>query len=287
MAAPATVVLVLVLATVATLGAVVVLSPLFTSGQIDDVPLTGDLQDLTDDFAANAELDSDSDGISDTEESEKGTDPRNSDTDGDSLPDGQEVQEMTDPAKEDSDGDGLTDKQEREYGTDPLDRDSDGDGIDDGVEVNQGTNPTNSNTDGDRYRDNEDPDPLAKNSAAIKLDVSDLVLEENYKVFEISIDDNAVVATVIVNLVVRNDGDDYASFVKFDGIFLMDGIELKRINKDIGRIDQRDQEEKQLTYVLKVSDIPDKMVQEMVKNIDEGNLPMVSFGIRNLSFEKF
>lgn len=287
MAAPAAVVLVLALVTVGALGAAVVLGPLFTSGEINDVPLADDLQDLTKDFAANAEQDSDNDGISDTEESKKGTDPHNSDTDGDGLPDGQEVQEMTDPAKEDSDGDGLTDKQEQEYGTDPLNRDSDGDGIDDGVEVNQGTDPTNPNTDGDRYRDNEDPDPLVKNSAAIRIDVSDLVLEENYRVFEPGIDSNAVVATIIVNLVARNDGDDYASFVKFDGIFLMDGIELKRINKDIGRVDGGVQEQKQLTYALKVSDIPDSMIEEILENVDESNMPMVSFEIRNLSYEKF
>jgi hypothetical protein len=275
------------LLTIGTLTTVVLLTPPIISGQIADIPLADDLKDLTEDLTAANEQDSDSDGIFDIEEAEKGTDPHNPDTDGDSLPDGQEVQKKTNPAREDSDGDGLTDKQEQEYGTDPLNRDTDGDGIDDGIEVERGTNPTNPNTDEDRYRDNEDPDPLAKNSAAVKIVVSDLVLEENYKVFEPSIDHNAIVATVIVNIVARNDGDDYSSFVKFDGVFTMDGVELKRVNRDIGRVEQADQEEKQLTYLLKVSDIPEKMVQEMVKSIDESNLPMVSFEIRNLSFEKF
>jgi hypothetical protein len=267
MPAPAAVIIVVALLVIGTLSAVVLLSPPISSGQIGDVPLADDLQGLTDDFAPDEE--------------------QNADSYGDSLPDRQEIDEMTVSGKQDSDGDGLTDEEEQEYGTDPLNRDTDGDGIDDGIEVDQGTNPTNPNTDGDRYRDNEDPDPLVKNSAAVRLIASDLMLEENYKVFEPDIDENAVVATVTINIVARNDGDDYSSFVKFDGVFLMDGVELKRINKDIGRIEQDSQEEKEMEYVLKISDIPENTIAEMVKNISQSNLPILSFEIGNLSFEKF
>lgn len=285
MAPPAAVLIVLALITIGTLGAVVILSPPVMSAKVEDVPL---IDDLADNFPDDSkQQDSDSDGLSDIEETEIGTNPGSSDTDADGLPDGQEVQEKTDPAKEDSDGDGLLDKQEQDYGTDPLNRDTDGDGLDDPVEIERGTNPLDPNTDGDRYRDNEDPDPLTKNGAAIRIVASDLALQENYRVFEPGIEGDAVVATVIVNIVARNEGDDYSSFVKFDGVFMMDGLELKRVNKDIGRVDKASMIEKELTYVLKVSDLPANIIENMVKSIDESDLPMISFEIRNLSFEKF
>lgn len=64
--------------------------------------------------------DADHDGLSDSDEAQFGTDPRNPDTD----------------------NDGLTDREEvRVYQTDPRNRDTDGDGVLDGTEVKKGTNP--------------------------------------------------------------------------------------------------------------------------------------------------
>jgi eukaryotic-like serine/threonine-protein kinase len=65
-------------------------------------------------------VDSDGDGLSDTQERLIGTDPMNPDTDGDGLTDGQEV---------------LI------YGTDPLRPDTSGDGINDGTAVATGIDP--------------------------------------------------------------------------------------------------------------------------------------------------
>ena len=67
-----------------------------------------------------AASDADSDGLSDAEEGELGTDPNDEDTDRDGLSDGDEVELGTDPLEEDSDGDGATDGEEIELGTDPL-----------------------------------------------------------------------------------------------------------------------------------------------------------------------
>ncbi|GEM_PF-1374268 len=67
-----------------------------------------------------AVLDSDYDGLIDTDEQQLGADPNKADTDGDGLVDGEEV---------------------NIYHTDPLKADTDGDGIADGLEVRQGTNP--------------------------------------------------------------------------------------------------------------------------------------------------
>jgi len=67
-------------------------------------------------------VDSDQDGLSDTQEQVLGTNSANSDTDGDGLFDGEEA---------------------NAYHTNPLKADTDGDGIPDGLEVKQGTDPLN------------------------------------------------------------------------------------------------------------------------------------------------
>jgi len=68
-----------------------------------------------------ATLDSDSDGLIDTDEQQLGADPNKADTDGDGLVDGEEVNIYhTDPLKADTDGDGLPDGLEVRQGTDPL-----------------------------------------------------------------------------------------------------------------------------------------------------------------------
>ena len=64
------------------------------------------------------------------------------DADSDGLTDSEETQIGTDPTDADSDDDGLTDGEETALGTDPLLFDSDADGVSDGQEVNTGTDPT-------------------------------------------------------------------------------------------------------------------------------------------------
>jgi uncharacterized protein YkwD len=65
-------------------------------------------------------LDSDADGLTDSQEKELGTDPYSKDTDRDGLGDLEEI---------------------NVYGTDPLDQDTDQDGMPDGEEVKKGRNP--------------------------------------------------------------------------------------------------------------------------------------------------
>src|SRR5262249_31424948 len=102
--------------------------------------------------AALAAADSDSDGLSNLQEYQRGTDPHVADTDGDGLNDGQEVAFNTNPVNADSDGDGLSDFAELNSSipTNPLLGDSDGDGVSDKNEVRLGTdatyNPSNSGT---------------------------------------------------------------------------------------------------------------------------------------------
>ncbi|MHA1352983.1 MAG: binary toxin-like calcium binding domain-containing protein [Candidatus Heimdallarchaeaceae archaeon] len=87
--------------------------------------------------------DPDSDGLTNLEEYQAGTEPNDSDTDDDGLTDGDEVHTYsTDPNDSDTDDDGLTDGDEvHTYSTDPNDSDTDFDGMPDGWEVNYGLNP--------------------------------------------------------------------------------------------------------------------------------------------------
>jgi MYXO-CTERM domain-containing protein len=89
-------------------------------------------------------LDSDGDGLLDTEEDRAGTDPSDPDSDDDGLKDGIEVNvTKTDPLDADDDEDGLLDPSEDKNAdghldpgeTDPKKQDTDGDGLQDGTEL--------------------------------------------------------------------------------------------------------------------------------------------------------
>jgi OOP family OmpA-OmpF porin len=91
-------------------------------------------------------IDSDGDGLLDSEEAEIGTDPFDPDTDKDGLSDGEEVRiHHTDPLNPDTDWDALKDGAEvLTYRTNPTDADTDDGGVADGHEViEDGTDPLN------------------------------------------------------------------------------------------------------------------------------------------------
>lgn len=99
--------------------------------------------------------DIDGDGLSNDQETIKGTDPRKADTDGDGISDKVDAfpldktewhdtdsDGMGDNKDPDADGDTLTNQDEvHQYGTNPLNPDSDGDGVSDSQEIKNGTNP--------------------------------------------------------------------------------------------------------------------------------------------------
>ncbi len=73
---------------------------------------------------SDASADLDRDGLTNLEEFQRGTDPRNPDTDGDGLKDGEEVLRGTNPLLADTDGDGIPDGLEIQLGSNPLDPNS-------------------------------------------------------------------------------------------------------------------------------------------------------------------
>lgn len=92
----------------------------------DEFEIQGD-KDILDPADDVDDLDSDGDGLLDSEELVLMTDPNNPDTDNDGLSDGAEVNtHKTDPLKADTDGGGINDGEEVTQGTDPLDPSDDG-----------------------------------------------------------------------------------------------------------------------------------------------------------------
>lgn len=89
-----------------------------------------------------AATDSDGDGLSNQQEFQRGSNPRNNDTDGDGLLDGAET--AANALNADSDGDGLSDGAEvnAPIPSNPNLADTDGDGVTDRDEVARGTDPT-------------------------------------------------------------------------------------------------------------------------------------------------
>jgi TolB protein len=99
--------------------------------------------------------DADSDGLTDTEESQLGTNNLMADTDADALLDGEEVKiYQTNPLVPDTDADGLSDGAEvKQYTTDPRNPDMDTDLLNDGDEIQAQTDPKVGDTDQDGLGD--------------------------------------------------------------------------------------------------------------------------------------
>jgi hypothetical protein len=95
--------------------------------------------------AESAAIDSDGDGLTDSEEVYWGLSPDAADSDGDGMSDYDEFYNRyayTDPLQPDSDNDGISDGEEMFYWlTDPTLPDTDFDGVSDRDEIVDGTDP--------------------------------------------------------------------------------------------------------------------------------------------------
>jgi hypothetical protein len=238
------------------------------------------------------------DGSSSRENSLEESDARSSERE--TLDEGRAGQPSTGESPEgetepDTDGDGISDEEEDSIGTDKENPDTDGDGVSDRDEKDRGTDPRDRNSDDDRQNDNVDKTPTEKNSAFVRVMASKFTMEEDYTAMAAVIlgpisgspNPNTTVARITADLVFENSGDDFTSFVKFDGVFHVDGLEVKRVNSNIGRLDIGQKINKQFTYTLKVSDIPSEVINRIVRHVVEGSHPVFAFEIKNIDYERF
>ena len=119
--------------------------PVSTDRDADGLPDQWESLYTSGDLDALGDGDFDGDGLTDTDEFARGTDPMRVDTDGDGLDDAAELEAGSDPTIRDTDGDGLTDGEEvlGDVATDPTRADTDDDGLADPVELEIGSDPNN------------------------------------------------------------------------------------------------------------------------------------------------
>ncbi len=140
---------------------------------------------------SNQVVDTDTDGLSDDEEKQLGTDPLLLDTDEDSIPDNEEIGASIDsPLDTDADGiidaldhdddnDGIPTAIEEKIGTSALRQDTDDDGISDMKEVGNNNNqPTDTDNDGIiNALDEDDDDDSISTSNELLLGTNPLLLD--------------------------------------------------------------------------------------------------------------
>jgi len=109
----------------------------------DELPVEWEVDNNLDPWKDDSTEDPDDDTLTNLEEFNLQTNPRNNDTDADGLSDGDEVLiHLTDPNNSDTDADGLSDGDEvLIHLTDPNNNDTDADGLSDGEEVENEYDP--------------------------------------------------------------------------------------------------------------------------------------------------
>ena len=184
--------------------------------------------------------DTDGDGLTDYEEvyitgtdplkydtDENGINDADDDSDGDGLSNREEIELGTDPRNADTDGDGLSDYDElNKYNTDPLKADNDGDTLNDGDELAIGLDPNNPETFGIPDAEYKVEQIVAADSDALKKVNTD---ESPYK---LSLE---VTASGNVNGNLNADRSSYSTAINSD-IQLGETIDLNYIGGDVDAV---------------------------------------------------
>lgn len=195
----------------------------------------------------------------------------------------------------DTDKDGLTDAEERRLGTDPL----------------------NENTDGDRYDDGADPDPAQANTAIVEIKKANETGEYNWGniaiitaalgtsalagclVSQCTLSHAVVLETIVLlgikdtevynyegDILISNNGTDYASYVNYDVVMYAGDEEIKRESRGLSHAGLNKLEvgatgTDEYSHVLATKDLPGVLFR-VVKR-EEG----ITIAIENLDYEKF
>lgn len=189
----------------------------------------------------------------------------------------------------DSDKDGLTDLEENNIGTNPQMYDTDGDTLNDYQEYKiLRTNPLDSNTDKDRYKDNEDKNPLVRNSAVITTQI--LNKEWNWKYTNIVlafvgggiINPEMVIAEPTINVIISNNGDDYTSYANFDIAFQLQNTEIDRKRVLFNQINVGDTKSEIYKREIRANQVPSMLWDLATKQSTDWDIK-----IDNLDYEQY
>ncbi len=189
----------------------------------------------------------------------------------------------------DSDNDGLTDIEEINIGTNPQLYDTDGDTLSDYQEYKiLGTNPLKKNTDRDRYDDNEDPSPLEKNTANIRIEGTSSSELNYFNVGLIfltgglsALDPSLELYSTNINLEIINDGNDYTSYGSYDIVILIGNDVMDIETFSFSRINAGSSISQSTIFSTTIGDIP----SQLISLITQDENPSVE--IRNLDYERF
>lgn len=214
----------------------------------------------------------------------------------------------------DTDKDGLTDIEEKKIGTNINLFDSDGDTLGDYQETKiGGTNPLKMNTDDDRYNDNNDPNPIKKNSAVIYVTKSNEKGEYNLAnllvigsvltgsglvgclttvctaspaviVAAVAAVKDLTIYTSSSDIVIQNTGDDYSSFVTFEVVYSIGNKTLERVPQSYGQISSNLKTTMKYSHDIKVIDLGDILGE--VFNLLLGK-SKINIEITDVQYEKF
>jgi len=189
----------------------------------------------------------------------------------------------------DSDKDGLTDIEEINFGTNPQLYDSDGDTLSDYQEIkNIGTDPLKTNTDNDRYKDNEDREPLFKNSADIQISLENK--EWNWNLVNILvafaggglINPEMTIAEPSTTIIISNIGNDYTNYINFDMVFKLQNIEIDRKKISLNKINLGESKTEIYSKKIEAKDVPSMLVNFVLEESTDW-----SIGVERLEYEKY
>lgn len=195
--------------------------------------------------------------------------------------------------------------------------DTDNDGLSDAEERQLGTDPLNKNTDGDRYDDGSDPDPAHANTAIVEVEKANETGEYNWGniaiitaalgtsslaaclVSQCTLSHAVVLEAIVLlgikdteiytyegDIIISNNGTDYAGYVNYDVVIYAGDEEIKRERRGLShaglnKVDAGATGTDKYSHVLVTKDVPGVLFRVLKR--EEG----ITIEVENLDYEKF